>query len=90
MKVRIYSVYDRKGQLFNQPFFAANDAMAVRTIYMREKVDPGLLSEFPEDFLLVYIGEFDSDSGDIKGLDHKFDTVSEVRNILKERSDNDA
>ena len=44
MKVRIYSVYDRKGQLFNQPFFAANDAMAVRTIYMREKVDPGLVS----------------------------------------------
>lgn len=88
MNVKIYSVFDRKGNMFNQPFFAMNDVMATRTIYMREKVEPGQLSEFPEDFMLVRIGEFDHATGYITGLDHYFETVAEVRSIIHaERSE---
>lgn len=82
MKVNMYSVFDRKGNLFNQPFFAVNDVMAARTLYMREKVDKGQLSEFPEDFLLVRVGAFDHITGDVENLDHKFVPVDEIRNIL--------
>lgn len=88
MKVKIYSIFDRKASVFNQPFFAMNDVQAQRSVYMREKVEPSQLSEFPDDFMLVYIGEFDHHSGDISGLDHKFDAVCELRSLLRvERSE---
>lgn len=83
MKVNMYSVFDRKGNMFNQPFFAVNDVMASRTVYMREKVEPGQLSEFPEDFMLVRVGSFDHTTGDVDGLDHKFVAIDEIRNIIR-------
>lgn len=83
MKVNMYSVFDRKANMFNHPFFAAHDVLASRTVYMREKVDSSSLSEFPDDFMLVKVGSFDPVTGDVDGLDHKFEIVDEVRNILK-------
>lgn len=83
MKVGMYSVFDRKASLFNQPFFAVNDVMASRTVFMREKLEPGQLSEFPEDFMLTKVGEFDHVTGHVSDLDHKFEIVDEIRNILR-------
>lgn len=85
MIVGMYSVYDRKGGLFGQPFFAPNDALATRHIYMREKHEPGQLTEFPEDFMLVKIGTFDYNTGHLDGMEHKYDIVGEITAIIKPR-----
>lgn len=85
MKVGIYSVMDRKGGLFTQPFFAPNDALATRVIYMREHNEPGQYSLFPEDFLLTKIGNFDYTTGHIDGMEHKYDIIGELSTILKPR-----
>lgn len=83
MIVGMYSVFDRKSDVFGTPFFTLNDALAQRYVYMREKADPGQLSEFPEDFLLVQLGTFDPQLGEVKPEQNKFRPVQEVRNFLK-------
>lgn len=82
MIIGIYSVFDRKADVFGTPFFAMNDNLAQRYVYMREKADPGQLTEFPEDFLLVIMGTFDPQTGEIKPEQNKFRPLNEVKNFI--------
>lgn len=87
MIVGMYSIYDRKGGLFYQPFFAPNDALAARTVFMRERNEPSAYTQFPEDFMLVKIGSFDYGTGHLDGMDHKYDIVGELTTILKPKEE---
>lgn len=64
----LYGVYDRKAQVYGQPFIAENDDAAIRAyysdfyrVYMDSPSSPFVM--FPEDFDLCRIGTFDINSG---------------------------
>lgn len=63
--LKLYSIKDTKGS-FYEPLVAQNDALAVRNVRGIVNSGKGLLAQYPEDFELWYIGEFDEVTGIIK------------------------
>jgi hypothetical protein len=62
---RIFSVYDEKADIYSQPFFCVNCAVATRS-YATASNDPSTeFSRFPTDFTLYEIGEFNDTTGEI-------------------------
>lgn len=61
----LYSIKDTKGG-FYPPQDAENDALAVRGLRSMVNSGKGLIAQYPEDFELWYVGEFDEVTGIIK------------------------
>lgn len=68
MKTAVVAVRDQKAVTFTQPVTTPNRAMALRS-WGDELNDPKNAqqeqSKHPEDFSLWYLGEYDSDTGEI-------------------------
>lgn len=60
---KVYSIFDDKAQVFNVPFFAVNDNVAVRIFAYVCNDSNQLISRYPNDFHLYCLGEFDGDKG---------------------------
>lgn len=61
----IYSIQDSKSQTFNPPFYQKNTGEAIRTFTKLVNDPQSVLNQFPEDFILVRLGKFCDDSGEI-------------------------
>lgn len=65
---KLYSVYDKKAEnclaIFEQP----NDLVALRDFSRActDKRENNVIAEYPDDYCLKSLGEFDSQSGEIK------------------------
>lgn len=58
MIMRAYTVFDRKALVYHLPFFALNDAVAVRTL--GDSLDPNsAFGRHPNDYVLYCCGTFD-------------------------------
>lgn len=68
MIVNIYSIYDSKAQAYLQPFFCATHALAFRNIEKAMKNPHSPFSDFPADFTLFKVGEFDDLEGIVIGV----------------------
>lgn len=67
--MNIYTIRDDKASFYGTPFFSANDDVATRS-FMRLTSDMNsIVSEYPADFALYKIGNFNEDTGDIVGFD---------------------
>lgn len=65
MKLKAYSIYDRKGMMYNTPFFSHTDGMATRS-FQDLVNDPGAaLHLHPADYVLYLVGEFDDQTGQL-------------------------
>lgn len=65
MILQVYSVYDRVSKSFDTPFYGRSDAQVMRQLQLQlaaPDASPTLL-RFPDDFELVRLGAFDTDSG---------------------------
>lgn len=70
MKLNLYSIYDRKMNLYLAPFPARGDVDAIRNVSQSLRapdVNQTPIGQSPADFDLVKIGEFDDDIGTISG-----------------------
>lgn len=68
MKKLYYAVYDRKAEMYSQPFLEIKDGTAIRAIQdvvINEKDHP--FAKHPSDFSLHKLGEFDDGTGIITG-----------------------
>lgn len=65
MKNNLYSMKDTKMGKFSMPFVAPNDEIAKRTLASTIKQGGTTISEFPEDFQLFRLGNYDEDTGDL-------------------------
>lgn len=79
----LYCVFDRKAGCYLAPFTAPNGATAMRALVQRELVSPGAFSQFPDDFFLSELGEWDVRSGRVIPSE-SLELVGEMRDILKE------
>lgn len=67
--VNVYSILDSKAKSFNMPFFAPNHSVAFRVVERSMRNPQGGFSDFPADFTLFKVGQFDMLLGMIVGLD---------------------
>lgn len=92
MKLIAYAVYDRKALIFNRPFFMPNEATAVRAFINSCQPETDLAIN-PEDFVLMRVGSYDDNSGEMVGgsVDQVYTAIEAVRvlNNMKEVQEND-
>lgn len=62
-KLQLFSVRDSKAMVFSQPFFQPSVPAAVRAFGASVNSGDGGLSQFPDDYSLYHLGEFDDESG---------------------------
>lgn len=66
MKLRMYSIYDLKTEVFFPPLFAHNAGDAMRQLSIRASDPNSMFNRFPEDYRLYDIGDFDDVSAKIE------------------------
>lgn len=79
MFVKVFSIFDKKSRSYRPPFFSYNEETAIRTLRKVAETDQ-TISEFPEDFDLYVIGNWDDIEGEIKGTKPAF--LIEVGSML--------
>lgn len=62
-KLLICSVYDSKAEGFLQPFFAGNEAIAIRMFSTKVNEPHHVFNSNPGDFTCFALGEFDVQTG---------------------------
>jgi hypothetical protein len=77
--LKLYSVYDKKGDRYDTPFFALNDLHAERRFVAGMQDNKTVFAQFKNDFELHCVGEFNVLSG---LLDQKcIETVIEGKQV---------
>lgn len=66
---KMYSVRDVKSEIFNTPFPAPSHAAAERNFSQLAKDPKTTVAQFPSDFDLYYIGDYDDNQGTMKPLE---------------------
>jgi len=66
--LKAYSIKDSKTQSFAPPFFNSTHGEAERTFVRITKNPQSVISEFPDDYDLFYVGEFDTATGKLTEL----------------------
>lgn len=59
----LYSIADKKSNIYLPPFLAHNDADAQRQILTMLQKEQNMLSMYPDDYTLTKIGSFDDSKG---------------------------
>lgn len=76
----MFSIYDKVCEEYNPPFVSKNLKTAIRSIKESLKGQQSLMCMHPEDYLLVYLGCFDKNTGLITPKEN--DLVYEISNIF--------
>lgn len=63
MKVSIYGIFDQKAGAFLQPFFSPNNQLAFRNVEKACRNPQSPFVDFPADFTLFRLAEFDDETG---------------------------
>lgn len=64
---QMYSLYDRKTQIFHNPLASASEGSAIRAYIMLTRMEKEY-SEFPSDFDIYHLGQFDDAGGEVHGF----------------------
>lgn len=65
MKLEIYTIRDKKTDVYNTPFFQRSVEEAMRTIADAANDERTHLAKFPDDFEIYRLGSFNDNSGKI-------------------------
>lgn len=86
--MRVYSLYDRKMKEFGQLVLSNNDETVTRALIEGLKGGKGAtIHEYPKDFDLVLLGQFDPETGELVGEAARVVVnVGEALSLLMERS----
>lgn len=64
----VYSIKDDKSQTWQGAYVFANDALCIREFDAAFKAGKlGLMNQYPGDFSIYKIGDFNEQTGDLKG-----------------------
>jgi len=59
----VYSIFDVKTGVYNLPYFGFNEGVAVRDFIALRRDPHSTISQFPADFQLFHVADFDDTSG---------------------------
>ena len=69
MILKVFSIRDAKAEVFNSPFFQKSYGEAERNFRQLVTDEKSMVSKYPEDFDLYYLGDYDDNTGVIEPLD---------------------
>jgi len=69
MILKVFSIRDSKGEVFNTPFFQKTHGEAERSFRQLINDDKSMVNKYPDDFDLYYLGEYCDNTGKFKPLD---------------------
>lgn len=64
--MKIYAILDKKGGIFNQPFYQHTHGTAERAFQELAKDPQSFVSKYPSDYDLYHLGSYDDVTGMIK------------------------
>lgn len=66
MRMKVYTIYDKKSQVYTPPMVFHNDGHATRELQMQLRGNAkAVMSQYPADYDLLCICEWDDTSGQI-------------------------
>lgn len=68
---KVFSIYDKKSKLYNQPFMDVAIGPAERNFRMLVNDGKSIPGQFPDDFELYYIADYQEETGSYKSLEEK-------------------
>lgn len=68
MQYKVFSIRDSKAEIFNLPWYKTTLAEALRDFSTVAKDPKTLPGQYPEDFDLWYMGDYDDQTGKITSL----------------------
>lgn len=68
MKINIYAIFDEKAQAFGRPYFCNHNGEAIRAFQDAVCEQGSRLAKHPADYKLYCLGNYDDNSGAIKGI----------------------
>lgn len=80
MLLKMYSIRDAKGEIFNAPFYKKTHGEAERDFAELCKDEKSLVNKYPEDFDLYHVGIYDDQTGKISSLDTPQHILKAVQN----------
>jgi hypothetical protein len=89
-KQQMYTIRDNVAELFNKPFFAVNNATAIRSFASAMQKEP-----HKNDYALYRVGEFNEDNGEVTpeppqkiytGFDIKEEEINNVSMLKAQNS----
>lgn len=69
MILKMFSIRDTKGEIFNPPYYAKTHGEAERQFKTLTNDPKSTINQYPEDFDLYYLGDYDDQTGKLKSLD---------------------
>lgn len=69
MILKAFSIYDSKAKVFHTPFFKQTPGLAERDFKQVTKDKDSMICQYPEDFDLYYLGDYDDQTGTYQSLD---------------------
>lgn len=81
--MKIFSIFDVKAKFFQRPFCDSSSAAAIRSFSIGVNEGDSVLKKFPDDFALMEIGSFNSETGQLIPLDHPLNLGS-ARTVYQE------
>lgn len=86
MQLKVYSIRDRKTEVYNTPFFQKSHGEAERSFTSMSMDTKSTINMYPEDYDLYYIGEYDTDKGLLIPLDSPLHVSKAIEVIDRIRS----
>ena len=90
MILKAYTVFDVAAGVYDRPFFAHSDKVALRSFADIAVNKDHPIGQHPEDYSLFAIGEYDDNTGVIKGRDREclataLEMVSQAQRVDSEK-----
>jgi len=83
MLLKMFSIRDTKGEMFNPPYFAKTHGEAERNFRTLTNDEKSSVNKYPEDFDLYYIGDFDDITGKIVPQDTPQHLIKAIQLVEK-------
>jgi len=69
MRLKLYSIRDAKGECYNTPFVQKAEGEAIRTFHKLSQDKSSMPGQYPDDYDLYHLGDFDDQTGLVHALD---------------------
>lgn len=79
MLLKAFSIRDTKAEVFNTPFFQKTHGEAERAFKRLTADQQSMIAQYPEDYDLYYIGEYDDQTGKLITIDSPQHLVKAVQ-----------
>lgn len=83
MLKKIFSIRDGKGEIYHQPFYAHTHGEAERHFKTLTNDEKSQVNQYPEDFDLWYLGQFDDCTGKIEPLETPTHMVKAINMLTR-------